>query len=43
MGTTADFSVVCFGGAFVGFDGPAIALDRVALAPGFFFVGFGSF
>jgi hypothetical protein len=43
MGTAADFSLVSFSGAFVGLDGPAVALDRVALACGFFFVGFGSF
>ena len=40
--TAAAFLVARFGGAFSVLDGPAAALDRVVLAPGFFFAGSGS-
>ena len=37
--TIAAFLVACFGRGFSVLDGPVTALDRVALASGFFFVG----
>lgn len=42
IGTAAAFLVTRFGGAFSVLDGPAVALDRVAPTPAFFFVGPGS-
>lgn len=41
IGTTVVFLVARFGRTFSGLDDPAAALDRVALAPGFFLAGSG--